>query len=53
MFRASQQSVRGRAGGRKSVPKIFVHDEHMGGYYEPMALERVGQLHALLNSQTL
>jgi glutaredoxin 3 len=33
-----------RAGGRTSVPQIFINGEHIGGYDEMAALDRAGQL---------
>ena len=37
-----------RAGGRRTVPQIFVGDHHVGGCDELYALERGGGLDALL-----
>lgn len=37
-----------RAAGRTSVPQIFVNDEGLGGYDDIAALDRNGQLDALL-----
>ena len=37
-----------RAGGRTSVPQIFIGDIHVGGCDELHALERAGKLDALL-----
>ena len=34
--------------GRKSVPQIFIGDRHLGGYDDLAALERAGELDALL-----
>ena len=36
-----------RTGG-KTVPQIFIGDEHVGGYDDLAALERSGRLQALL-----
>ena len=44
-----RQTMRSRAGGRKSVPQIFINDEHIGGCDDLMALESAGDLDALLN----
>ena len=41
--------MRSRAGGRTSVPQIFIDDEHIGGCDDLMALESAGHLDALLN----
>lgn len=37
-----------RAGGRTSVPQIFVGETHVGGYDDLYALERSGKLDPLL-----
>jgi len=37
-----------RAGGRRTVPQIFVGATHLGGCDELYALERAGRLDALL-----
>jgi glutaredoxin 3 len=37
-----------RAGGRRTVPQIFVGDTHVGGCEELYALERAGSLDPLL-----
>ncbi|MFJ7438174.1 glutaredoxin 3 [Methylorubrum thiocyanatum] len=37
-----------RAGGRTSVPQIFVGDQHVGGCDDLYALERAGDLDPLL-----
>ena len=34
--------------GRGTVPQIFVGDQHVGGYDDLAALERAGELDALL-----
>jgi glutaredoxin 3 len=34
--------------GRRTVPQIFIRDEHIGGFDELSALERAGKLDALL-----
>lgn len=33
-----------RAGGLRTVPQIFIHGRHVGGYDELAALERAGKL---------
>jgi glutaredoxin 3 len=38
----------GRAYGRRTVPQIFIHGRHVGGYDELAMLEREGKLDALL-----
>jgi glutaredoxin 3 len=37
-----------RAGGRTTVPQIFINDEHIGGSDELVALDRAGELDAKL-----
>jgi glutaredoxin 3 len=37
-----------RAMGLRTVPQIFIHGRHLGGYEELAALEREGKLEALL-----
>jgi glutaredoxin 3 len=37
-----------RAGGRVTVPQIFINDEHIGGSDDLAALERAGALDAKL-----
>ena len=46
-----RQAMRRRAGGRKSVPQIFIDDEHIGGCDELMVLESAGHLDAFLREQ--
>lgn len=36
------------AGGRRTVPQIFIYGRHVGGYAELAALERQGKLETLL-----
>ncbi|WP_455373871.1 glutaredoxin 3 [Limibacillus halophilus] len=43
-----RQEMIERAGGRTSVPQIFIGGQHIGGCDELYALERQGQLDALL-----
>lgn len=35
---------------RRTVPQIFINDQHVGGFDELSALDRAGQLTALLSS---
>ena len=37
-----------RAGGRTTVPQIFIDDRHIGGCDDLMSLERAGKLDELL-----
>lgn len=39
-----------RAGGRRTVPQIFIDGAHVGGSDELMVLERQGRLDALLGA---
>ncbi len=39
-----------RANGRRSVPQIFINDQHIGGCDDIYALNAAGQLDPLLNS---
>lgn len=37
-----------RRSGRRTVPQIFIGEQHVGGYDDLAALERAGKLDALL-----
>ena len=39
-----------RAGGRRTVPQVFVGDRHVGGCDDLSALERAGRLDPLLEA---
>lgn len=39
-----------RANGRRTVPQIFIDDQHIGGSDDLYALEREGKLDALLSA---
>ena len=39
-----------RTKGARTIPQIFIGEEHIGGYVELKALERNGNLDSLLNS---
>lgn len=45
---AGQAKMAERAGGRSSVPQIFIGDRHVGGCDDLYALERAGKLDGLL-----
>ena len=45
---ALRTSMTTRAGGRRSVPQIFINDQHIGGCDDLYALEQAGKLDALL-----
>ena len=38
--------------GRTSVPQIFVDDRHLGGFDDINALDRAGELDAILKGET-
>jgi glutaredoxin 3 len=44
----ARAEARIRAGGRTSVPQIFIDGRHIGGCDELMALERAGKLDCML-----
>ena len=44
----ARAEMMGRAGGRTSVPQIFVGDRHVGGCDDLYAMERAGRLDPLL-----
>ena len=46
--RARREEMRERAGGRQTVPQIFIGDTHVGGCDALYALEDDGELDALL-----
>lgn len=39
-----------RAGGRRTVPQIFIGNTHVGGYDDLAALDKAGKLDALLGT---
>jgi glutaredoxin 3 len=43
-----RRAMTARAGGRRSVPQIFIGQTHVGGSDDLHALERAGQLDPLL-----
>lgn len=44
----ARDAMADRAGGRRSLPQIFIDDRHVGGCDDLHALERGGQLDPLL-----
>ncbi len=48
MNAAAKQEMVQRSGGARTFPQIFVGETHIGGCDEMMAMERAGQLDALL-----
>jgi len=47
---AKRMEMLERAGGLRTVPQIFIHGRHVGGYDELAALEREGKLNDWLAS---
>lgn len=45
---ALQQEMINKAGGRRTVPQIFIGDTHVGGCDDLYALENTGKLSELL-----
>ncbi len=43
-----RQEMLSRAGGRQTVPQIFVGETHIGGYDDMATLDRAGKLDPLL-----
>lgn len=50
---ARKQEMVKRAGGRTSVPQIFINDLHVGGCDELYALEQKGELDSMLADENL
>lgn len=49
--RVAQMAMAARAGGRTTVPQIFIGDRHVGGCDDLHDLEAVGELDSLLAAQ--
>jgi glutaredoxin 3 len=45
---AARDKMAERSGGRRSVPQVFVNDQHLGGCDDIHALDRAGELETLL-----
>lgn len=45
---AERDAMLARSGGRRTVPQIFVNDQHVGGYDDLVAADRSGKLAQLL-----
>ncbi len=45
---ALRQAMMDRAGGRRSVPQIFINDQHIGGCDDLYALDQAHKLDPLL-----
>ena len=50
MDAGKRQEMIQRAGGRTTVPQIFIDGRHIGGCSDLMALESDGKLNALLDA---
>ncbi|HEY3146881.1 MAG TPA: glutaredoxin 3 [Dongiaceae bacterium] len=48
-----RNEMRQRAGGRTSVPQIFINGQHVGGCEDLYALDRAGKLKSLLEQPAL
>ncbi|MDQ6646706.1 MAG: glutaredoxin 3 [Pseudomonadota bacterium] len=47
---SEREAMLARSGGRRSVPQIFINDQHVGGFDELVAADRSGKLAELLDS---
>ena len=45
-----REEMQKKSNGAKTIPQIFIGEEHVGGYVELKALEKDGKLDSLLNS---
>jgi glutaredoxin 3 len=45
---AARDKMAERSGGRRSVPQVFINDQHVGGCDDIHALDRAGELDSLL-----
>ena len=45
---SQREAMRQRSGGRRTVPQIFIGEQHIGGYDDLATLERAGKLDPLL-----
>ena len=48
---AARVKMANRANGRRTVPQIFINDQHIGGCDELYALDREGKLDGLLRGE--
>ena len=44
---SARDAMLARSGGRRTVPQIFIGDQHVGGFDELYALDKAGGLDAL------
>ncbi len=47
--KAKREEMLARSNGARTYPQIFIGDRHVGGCDDLMALEKAGELDALLN----
>lgn len=47
---AKRDEMLARSGGRRTVPQIFINDQHIGGSDDLYALDSKGELDGLLNA---
>ncbi|WP_458071824.1 glutaredoxin 3 [Rhodanobacter sp. BL-MT-08] len=45
---AQRDAMLTRSGGRRTVPQIFINDQHVGGFDDLVAADRSGKLTQLL-----
>ncbi len=45
---AQRDAMLTRSGGRRTVPQIFINDQHVGGFDDLVAADRSGKLAQLL-----
>ena len=46
-----RQEMNAKSGGRRTVPQIFINDQHVGGYDDLMAMARTDALDKLLEGE--
>ena len=46
---ARRDEMLARTGGRRTVPQIFIGEQHIGGFDDLNALDRAGELDVLLD----
>lgn len=47
---AVREAMVSKAGGRRTVPQIFIGDTHVGGYDDLYALDKAGKLEPMLSA---
>ncbi|MGA0588150.1 glutaredoxin 3 [Dyella sp. KRB-257] len=47
---AQRDAMLARSGGRRTVPQIFINDQHVGGFDDLVAADRSGRLATLLGA---